>query len=163
MPRLAPLACGQCKGPVPLCEGLATTCPHCKAVVELPEAHRALREADAARAAADTELAALFARLSRPPGRFVRVWGSVTRAVLLSAVQVSKWIGWGWLYVFALLGRLHERLPMLFAGATGLVALILLFMGISWVGAYSGSYSSWLCPPNFPPAGGGRPGDSRAS
>lgn len=72
---------------MPLGDGDQAVCPYCKAEVPLPEAHRALRDADRADHAARDQAAALAARIGRPPWLLLRVlaWNGFLVLALLFA------------------------------------------------------------------------------
>jgi LSD1 subclass zinc finger protein len=67
------LACPACGGQVPLGDADVVPCPFCRVPVELPEAHRALRDAERKDAAARTEATALFAHYGKKPSWPLRI------------------------------------------------------------------------------------------
>jgi len=139
-PRLSPLYCEKCHCAVPLADGAQVPCPHCGARVPLPEAHQALRTADVARALADKELAALYARLARPPSLFLRAWAAVTRVLVEATFWLGKGIGWAWLALLALFARLGNDAVRYFVLVSAILGLVLLFLGVSAVGGYTERY-----------------------
>jgi hypothetical protein len=98
--KLDVLNCPGCGAPVPLGEGDAARCVRCAAEVPLAPAHRALRDAERAKHAANAAALDLFKRLGTPPSRLARWWASVPL---------------GWIYLFAW--------PVLFVAAGLLVAV----------------------------------------
>jgi hypothetical protein len=120
-----------------LSDGTEVPCPLCGAQVKLPEAHRALHAADVARALADRELAAHFARLARPPGPLLRGWAILTRFLLGTTQRLATWLGWAWLGVVGLLGRLGEEFSRGFVLLSAFAALILIATGVSAVGSFT--------------------------
>jgi LSD1 subclass zinc finger protein len=77
------LACSACGGQVPLGDGDSVTCPFCNAQVTLPEAHRALRDAERKDAAARTKAAELFKRYGKRPSLPLRIAAVVFHPIFL--------------------------------------------------------------------------------
>jgi hypothetical protein len=66
------LTCGACGGQVPLGDGDVLQCPFCQGKVELPPAHRELRDAERRDAAARTQAKELFAHYGKKPSLLLR-------------------------------------------------------------------------------------------
>src|SRR5579859_4136778 len=77
------LACRQCGGQVPLGDGDSLTCPFCGAAVEVPAAHRELRDAERRDAAARSQAAELFARYGKKPSPILRILAVLFHPVFL--------------------------------------------------------------------------------
>ena len=77
------LQCPQCGAPLSLGSGETTSCAQCRSTVEVPAAHRALRDVARAESAANREAARLFEELGRRPSRMARLVGLVFHPIAL--------------------------------------------------------------------------------
>jgi DNA-directed RNA polymerase subunit RPC12/RpoP len=95
-----PLLCPSCKAPVPLGDGERTTCPYCGTSVAIPADYVELRDAARRDSADRAEASRLYARLGRPPGPALRLWGALARATQGFAWTVFEY---GWILALILL------------------------------------------------------------
>lgn len=73
-PRIEPLTCPACGGPVPLADKDEVRCPYCGAAVPIPEEHRALRRELATLTSERRTAEGLYRRLGEPPSRVLRLF-----------------------------------------------------------------------------------------
>jgi LSD1 subclass zinc finger protein len=76
-PALEPLRCPKCSAPVPLGDGDVATCSFCSAQVPVPEAYRAMRDAERGQRADRAAAEKLYAELSKP-SRALEMWVTFT-------------------------------------------------------------------------------------
>lgn len=125
------LECERCGVPLPLTDGDAVRCLHCGADRELPEAHRAHRDANRRRGAAEAEATAAFAALGRPPPWYARMWTVVPWTVVLAFGSILAIAGAVRLY-FAVLGSAPDPWRLVVSiGLPAAVLVLVLVLG-SW-------------------------------
>jgi DNA-directed RNA polymerase subunit RPC12/RpoP len=109
---VTPLLCSSCGAPVPLGDGDASDCTHCRARVEIPASYREMRAA--ARIAGDDhrEAEQLYRELGTPPNETVYRIGGGVRTVV-GAMSIA---GTGFIRVWRV--ALVDLGPSLFSGGS---------------------------------------------
>lgn len=103
------LQCPRCGSPAPIGDGGTTTCEHCRAKVEVPPAHRALRAAHRRETEARVEAARLFEELGRRPTRLQRVASFLFHPISLVLLVGSAMLG---LFIVASIVALWSLSPL---------------------------------------------------
>ncbi len=83
------LKCPSCGAPVPLGEGESVPCVYCRALVEVPEEHRALRAAEREHNLHRSAAHDLARRLSKPPSAVVRFLTDVHGGTVIWLVSLG--------------------------------------------------------------------------
>jgi len=73
-PRLQPLVCPSCAGPIPLADADSVSCPYCQTPVPVPAAYRQLKRERAALTAERAAAEKLYRRLGHAPPRVLKLF-----------------------------------------------------------------------------------------
>ncbi len=133
---LKPLACAKCGGPVPLGDGDRLPCPYCQAEVEVPPEYRELRAAALRRATDEAALAEIYARIGRPPGLALRVWGSAVGGAVIVFGKIATaflWIWWKLMELaFEAIKSIDDLKLILVVLAIPFAAAFAVLWGVAW-------------------------------
>ena len=80
--ELSPFICTTCSAPLPLGEGSSVQCSFCQTSVCIPQEYIELRSLDRKTSAATHDLQDLLNQMGKPPGFFMRVWGTAAGAII---------------------------------------------------------------------------------